>query len=152
GVGAIGQLHAKAMKDLDRVELVAGFTMAEEVGKKFAQEHGCAFYSDYVKMIEEQQPDFVTICTPSGAHQEPALAAIERGVAVLCEKPIEIRLDRIDPMIEAAQKRGVLLGGIFPQRFNPVFRPVHEAAKAGRFGSLATVNAYVPWWRDDAYY
>lgn len=152
GVGAIGQLHAKAMKDLDRVQLVAGFTMAQEAGKKFAAEHGCGFYDDYVKMIETERPDFVTICTPSGAHLEPALAAIERGVAVLCEKPIEIRLDRVDTMIDAAKKHSVLLGGIFPQRFNPVFIPVHEAAKAGRFGNLATINAYVPWWRDDAYY
>src|SRR5207237_2099306 len=47
---------------------------------------------------------------------------------------------------------GVTLGGIFPQRFNPVVRAIHAAASAGRFGNLALVNATVPWWREDAYY
>ncbi len=55
-------------------------------------------------------------------------------------------------MIQAAADAGVLLGGIFPQRFNPVVQAVHAAARAGRFGSLALAAAYVPWWRDDAYY
>ncbi|MDX1565401.1 MAG: Gfo/Idh/MocA family oxidoreductase, partial [Phycisphaeraceae bacterium] len=46
----------------------------------------------------------------------------------------------------------VTLGGIFPQRFNPVVQTVRDAAAAGRFGDLAVVNTYVPWWRDDDYY
>jgi predicted dehydrogenase len=51
-----------------------------------------------------------------------------------------------------ADKAGITLGAIFPQRFNPVVQAVHAAAAAGRFGRLAIVAAYVPWWRDDAYY
>jgi predicted dehydrogenase len=71
---------------------------------------------------------------------------------VICEKPLEISLKRIDRMIAACDKAGVTLGAIFPQRFNPVVRAVHEAAAAGRFGTLAVAASYVPWWRDDAYY
>jgi len=70
----------------------------------------------------------------------------------LVEKPIEITTARADQMIAAAKKSGVVLGGIFPQRFNPVIQQMQQAAAAGRFGQLATANAYVPWWRDDAYY
>ncbi len=152
GVGAIGSMHARAMRDVPNLKLVAGFTMVEAAGKKFATDNSCNYYGDYVELLEKEKPDFVTICTPSGAHLEPALAALERGVPVLCEKPIEIRLDRVDQMIAAAKKSGVMLGGIFPQRFNPANAPLLAAAKAGRFGNLACINAYVPWWRDDAYY
>jgi UDP-N-acetyl-2-amino-2-deoxyglucuronate dehydrogenase len=152
GVGAVGWLHAKAIADLDNVELVAGFGLDAELGKKFTAEFGAVFYDDYQKMLDESGIEFVTIATPSGAHLEPALAAIERGISVLCEKPLEIKLDRIDAMIAAADKANVALGGIFPQRFNPVVQAVYDAAAAGRFGDIAVINSYVPWWRDDAYY
>jgi predicted dehydrogenase len=92
------------------------------------------------------------VATPSGAHLPAVLAAARRGVHVICEKPLEISLKRIDRMIAACDKAGVTLGAIFPQRFNPVVRTVHEAAAAGRFGTLAVAASYVPWWRDDAYY
>jgi len=152
GVGAIGQLHAKAIGDLDNVELVGGFHTNPEAAEDFAKTYDCAGFTEYETMLDELKPDFATICTPSGAHLEPALACIERGIHVLCEKPLEITLERIDKMINEADKAGVTLGGIFPQRYNGVTKAVQQAAAAGRFGDLATVNAYVPWWRDDEYY
>jgi len=97
-------------------------------------------------------PDVLHVCTPSGAHLEPTVAAAERGVDVLCEKPLEITTERIDEMVAAAEAAGIRLGGIFNQRFNPVVRQLHEAASEGRFDELAVANAYVPWWREDDYY
>jgi predicted dehydrogenase len=152
GVGAIGQLHAKAIADLDNIELVGGFHTVEAAARSFAEANGCRGFTDYEQMLDEVKPDVATICTPSGAHLEPALACIGRGIHVLCEKPLEITLERIDEMIDAADQANVTVGGIFPQRYNPVVDVVRQAAAAGRFGDLATVNAYVPWWRDDAYY
>ncbi len=152
GVGAIAQMHARAMGDLANVELVAGCCRTAGKGKAFAEQFGGKWYGDYEAMLDEQRPDFVTIATPSGAHLEPAAASFGRVVAVLCEKPLEINLQRADAMIRAADEAGVVLGGIFPQRYNPVVVAMHEAAAAGRFGDLAAVSSYVPWWRDDEYY
>ena len=92
------------------------------------------------------------VTTPSGAHLEPVLACARRGVHVLCEKPIEITTERADQMIITARKAGIILGGVFQMRFNPVLQTVHRAVSAGRFGSLAAINAWVPWWREDSYY
>jgi predicted dehydrogenase len=103
-------------------------------------------------MLTREKPDFVTIATPSGAHLDAVLLAARRGVHVICEKPLEISLKRIDRMLAACDKAGVSLGAIFPQRFNPVVEAVHAAAAAGRFGPLAVASSSVPWWRDDAYY
>jgi predicted dehydrogenase len=55
-------------------------------------------------------------------------------------------------MIEACDTTGIRFGGIFPQRFNPANRALHDAARAGRFGALSVLTGIVPWWRDDAYY
>jgi predicted dehydrogenase len=152
GIGAIAGMHARALRDIPGVELVAACCRTEEKGRAFAAQFGCAWHADAARMLRREQPDFVTVATPSGAHLPAVLAAARRGVHVICEKPLEISLKRIDRMIAACDKAGVTLGAIFPQRFNPVVRTVHEAAAAGRFGTLAVAASYVPWWRDDAYY
>ncbi|MFM8436245.1 MAG: Gfo/Idh/MocA family protein [Planctomycetia bacterium] len=152
GIGAIARLHAKALADIPGIELVAASCRTEEKGKAFAAEFGCTWHGDAARMLRREKPDFVTVATPSGAHLDAVMAAVRRGVHVICEKPLEITLKRIDRMIAAAAKAGITLGAIFPQRFNPVVRAVHDAAAASRFGQLAIAASYVPWWRDDAYY
>jgi UDP-N-acetyl-2-amino-2-deoxyglucuronate dehydrogenase len=152
GIGAIAGLHARALRDIPGVELVAACCRTEEKGRRFTAEHGGDWFPSATRMLARAKPDFVTVATPSGAHLEAVLAAARRGVHVICEKPLEISLKRIDRMIAACAKAGVTLGAIFPQRFNPVIRTVRDAAAAGRFGPFAVAASYVPWWRDDAYY
>jgi len=152
GIGAIARFHARALRDLGGVELVAASCRTEGKGQAFAAEFGGKWYANFRTMLRKEKPDFVTIATPSGAHLPAVVAAARAGVHVLCEKPLEISLKRVDRMLAEADAAGITLGAIFPQRFNPVVRTVHEAAAAGRFGSVAVVNSYVPWWRDDAYY
>jgi predicted dehydrogenase len=152
GIGAIARMHARALRDIPGVELVAASCRTEEKGRAFAAEFSCAWHADSARMLRREKPDFVTVATPSGAHLPAVLAAARRGVHVICEKPLEITLRRIDRMIAACDRAGITLGAIFPQRFNPVIGTLHAAAAAGRFGPLAVVASYVPWWRDDAYY
>ncbi len=92
------------------------------------------------------------VTTPSGYHLEPTLACAERKIHVLCDKPLEITPARCDTMIEACDAAGVHLGCIFQSRFTPELQPLHDAAKAGRFGALSIISGYVPWYRDDEYY
>ncbi len=103
-------------------------------------------------MVKSEDVDIVTIATPSGLHMEPTIAAAEAGKHVLCEKPLEIKLERIDAMIEAHQKAGTRLGGIFPYRFNNLMTPLRDAINSGRFGTITYASVYVPWWRTDEYY
>jgi UDP-N-acetyl-2-amino-2-deoxyglucuronate dehydrogenase len=152
GIGAIAGMHARALRDIPGVELVAACCRTEDKGRRFAAEFGCDWFPSASRLLARAKPDVVTVATPSGAHLEAVLAAARRGVHVICEKPLEITLKRIDRMIAACDKAGVTLGAIFPQRFNPVVQAVHAAAAAGRFGPLAVAASYVPWWRDDAYY
>jgi predicted dehydrogenase len=152
GIGAIARLHARALGDIAGVELVAATCRTEEKGRAFAREFNCQWYADADTMLAGERPDFVTVATPSGAHRDAVLAAARHGVHVICEKPLEISLERIDQMLAATSQAGITLGAIFPQRFNPVVQTVRDAAAAGRFGPLAIAASYVPWWRDDAYY
>ena len=152
GVGAIAGMHAKAIADIPGAKLVAASCRTQEKGDKFAAQYKCNWYADTVAMLDKEKPDVISICTPSGAHLDPTLEAAKRGIHVLCEKPLEITTARVDEMIAACKAKGVVLGGIFPTRFNGVALALHDAAKLGRFGNLAIVSTAVPWWREDAYY
>jgi len=152
GIGAVAEVHALAIGDIEGASVVAGSCRTEETGREFADEFDCAWYEDTGEMLDAEEPGVLSVCTPSGAHLEPTLAAAERGVHVLCEKPLEITPERIDEQIAACEAADVRLGGIFQQRYNPVVSTVHEAAAEGRFERPAALNAYVPWWRDDEYY
>jgi predicted dehydrogenase len=152
GIGAVAELHAESIEDIDGAELVAGSCRTASKGEAFARTYDCEWYADTEAMLDAESVDVLSVCTPSGAHLDPTLAAADRGVHVLCEKPLEITTDRIDRMIAACEEADVRLGGIFPQRYNPVVRTVREAVAEGRFGGLSVANAYVPWWRPDEYY
>jgi len=152
GVGGIATMHAKAIGDLPNAEVVAGSCRTESKGRKFAEDFNCKWFADYEAMLDDVKPDVVCIATPSGAHLEPTQAAAKRGIHVICEKPLEISTQRVDQMIAVCKDAGVVLGGIFPSRFNEVNLHLKEAIAAGRFGQIAIGAAYVPWWRDDAYY
>lgn len=152
GIGAAGKMHAAAIEGIGEATLVAGSCRTEKKGRAFAEEFDCQWYPTYEEMLDERRPDIVTVCTPSGAHLGPVRAAAERGIDILCEKPLEITTERVDEMLDIVDEADISLGGVFQQRFNPVVRTIHDAAAAGRFGTVSVANAYVPWWRDDEYY
>ncbi len=152
GVGAISDIIARAIGELPNARLVGGSCRTQEKGEAFARKYGCQWFAEYERMLDELKPEVAIVCTPSGAHLEPVAACARRGIHVLCEKPLEISVDRVHRMIDAAEHGGIVLGAMFPQRFNGAAVAIHEAARAGRFGTLAAVQAVVPWWREDAYY
>jgi UDP-N-acetyl-2-amino-2-deoxyglucuronate dehydrogenase len=152
GCGMIAQFHAKAIADLKDARLVACYSRRPEPALKFAKEHNCRADDDLDEMLADPDIDVVTICTPSGAHLEPAVAAARAGKHVIVEKPLEITLKRCDQMIAACEKSGVKLSTIFPSRFHQSSIGLKKAVDQGRFGRLTIAEAYVKWYRTQQYY
>jgi UDP-N-acetyl-2-amino-2-deoxyglucuronate dehydrogenase len=152
GAGVISHVHAQAIAEITDAELIGVFNVNLEKGAAFSLRHGCNLFHTLEDMLAHPGLDVVCICTPSGAHLEPALAAIRAGKHCLIEKPLEITLERCDAIIEAASKAGVLVGVIFPSRFYDAAQKLKQAMDAGRFGDIVIGDAYVKWHRTAAYY
>jgi UDP-N-acetyl-2-amino-2-deoxyglucuronate dehydrogenase len=152
GAGLIADFHAKAIADIPNAKLVACCDTIADKAKKLAAKTGCKAYGSYEELLQNEEIDIVTIATPSGLHKEPTVAAAQAGKHVICEKPLDITLERIDAMIEAHEKSGTRLGGIFPYRFNDMMAPLREAINSRRFGVITYAAIFVPWWRTDEYY
>ena len=152
GAGLIADFHAKAIQSLENANLTGIWGSNPEKVRKLADKYHCRAFKDEKELLSCEDIEIVTIATPSGAHMEPAVQAALYNKHVLCEKPLEVTLDRIDRMIEAHSKSGTNLGGIFNYRFNEAPRLVKTAIENHRFGTLTYASVHVPWWRNETYY
>ncbi len=152
GSGLIADFHALAIRSLPNAEL-AGFWGTNSIKTaRLTEKFGCKSWESYQQMLASDEVEIVTIATPSGAHMEPSVEAARNGKHVICEKPLEITLDRIDQMIRAHDREGTRLGGIFNYRYYDTVAPLKQAVDSGRFGTITCASVHVPWWRNDAYY
>jgi UDP-N-acetyl-2-amino-2-deoxyglucuronate dehydrogenase len=152
GCGMISRFHARAVAELRNARLVACCSANPESALRFAEEHSCTAYEDLPAMLADPAVDVVSICSPSGAHMEAALAAARAGKHVIVEKPLEVTVARCDRIIRECEKHGVSLATIFPSRFHESSRLLKKAVDQGRFGKVTLGDAYVKWFRTQKYY
>lgn len=152
GCGMISEFHARAIADVRGAKLIGCYDQVPAAQERFAAKHGCRAYDSLRAMWKDSQVEAVTISTPSGAHLEPALAAARAGRHVIVEKPLEITLGRCDRITKACRDNEVKLATVFQSRFHQAPQQVKRAIEQGRFGTLTIGDAYVKWWRSQAYY
>jgi len=152
GAGMISQFHAKAITAMTGGTLHSVFALRGEAAEKLASEYGAKSYSEIDAFLADPELEVVTVGTPSGAHLEPSLAALNAGKHVICEKPLEITTERIDRLMAAAESSGKTLAAVLNRRFHPGMDAFKKAANEGRFGLLTNASCYVKWYRDQAYY
>jgi predicted dehydrogenase len=152
GTGGIAGLHAAVIAGLDDAGLVACHSRDGAARERFARDNGCDAEATLDGLLCRDDIDVVVITTPSGTHADIGIRSARHGKHVLCEKPLDVSLEQADALIAACEEAGVLLGVIYQGRFGPGAQALKRAVDAGRFGRLAQCSAFVPWFRDDAYY
>lgn len=153
GIGMIAEFHAKALAEVRGATLAGVMSRDAAKARAFADAHRAPFATHRIEdLVGRPDVDVVCITTPSGAHLEPALAAIRAGKHVVIEKPVEITTERADALLHAADVVGVRVAPIFQARFGAGAQAVKTAVDAGRFGRLVLASAYVKWHRAAAYY
>jgi len=152
GTGLIADFHARAINEIPGCRVVACVDVVPERAQAFASKYGCTAYSELAKFLRHPDLEIVTVCTPSGTHMEAAVEAARAGKHLIVEKPIEITLQRIDAIIEACERNGVTLSGIFMSRYYEGAKLLKQAVVDGRFGRITLGSAYIKWWRSQEYY
>ncbi len=152
GAGSIAGVHARAIDTIMDAELVGVFDHNPGKTRTFGNTYKCKAFDSAEELCNDDSIDVVCICTPSGKHLEPALAAITAGKHCIIEKPLETSIERCNMIIEAGVKHNVLVSGIFPMRFSKVNIELKKAIDQGRFGKLVMGDAYVKWFRTPEYY
>ncbi len=152
GTGGIAETYLEAISSAPGAELRAVYNRSGEKAKRFASSSDIAVEGTLEGLLGRNDVEVVCVATPSGAHGEVAIPAMEAGKHVLCEKPLEVTVEKVDQIIETSERTGRILAAVFQSRFSPQAQLLKETIGRGRFGRITQCSAYIKWWRDDAYY
>jgi predicted dehydrogenase len=155
GCGNIARKHAHVLKEyLEDAEIGAFVDLDPVRAQKFSKEYGAPAFTSVAEMMREMkdQIDVFSVLTPSGAHCGNVLELAEYGRPIVVEKPMALRLDDADRMLEACSNHGVKLFVVHQNRYNLPIVKAREALQQGRFGRLVLGTVRLRWTRDQAYY
>jgi predicted dehydrogenase len=107
-----------------------------EAAAAMADALGCASFSDPVALAELEGPDAVVLCTPPATHPDVAQVFFDRGISVLCEKPLAVDRHAARRMVEAADRAGVVFTMATKFRFCDDVNAVKVLAEEGALGSV----------------
>jgi predicted dehydrogenase len=142
GLGMMGRNHARVYEDvLDDIDLVAVADPDPNALRRATSGRAARGYAEAERMFAEEELDLVSVASPTSLHLPVVLAAFERGVNVLVEKPIAGERDEAERMIEAARASGKLLTVGHIERFNPAVRELRRRLEANELGRLFQVKA-----------
>lgn len=156
GAGYFSQFHFEAWTRIPEVELVAICDLDELKAKQLAQYYGVPrYYSEVTEMLDKEQPDFIDIITPPAFHMYICQQAIERGIAIICQKPLVPTLAEAEALLKtakAAQARFMVHENF---RFQPWFREIRTILERGLVGDqMHSINFRMrtgDGWPEDAY-
>ncbi|MFF4959290.1 Gfo/Idh/MocA family protein [Streptomyces sp. NPDC001222] len=158
GTGGIARgSHLPALARLageGETEVVAAVDIDADSVERLCAESGIPHpYTDLDRMLEEQRPDLVSVCTPPVLHREHTVAALRAGAWVWCEKPPVPTLADFDA-VEAAEDPdgGPFAAIVFQHRFGSGPRHVGRLLAEGALGRPLVAHCQTTWYRDAAYY
>jgi predicted dehydrogenase len=136
GLGAMGRHHARVLRALDGVDLVAG---ADPGGDPHGALGGAALVADVEALLAAHRPDYVVVACPTAFHEQVALALAAAGVPALIEKPLAHDTAAARRVVEAFESRGLVAAVGHIERYNPALQSMRSRLEAGELGEVFQV-------------
>lgn len=151
GVGGISGSHIPAWDAMEDTELTSLCDIRPERMEPYPDKH---HYTDFDEMLEKEELDILDICLPTYLHVDFAIKAMQRGIHVICEKPISLKEEDVDRAYRAAHENNVCFMVAQVLRFWPEYELIKELYDSGRYGRLLSgymgrLNGYPKWSWDD---
>ncbi|MDT0158136.1 inositol 2-dehydrogenase [Microbacterium sp. ARD32] len=136
GTGRIGQVHAANIARSEEASLAWIADPFIEGARRVAETFGGTATADPEELLGSGGIDAVLVASPTPTHVELIARSIELGLPVLCEKPIDLDITRVDALRDAVRSSGVPVALGFNRRFDPGFAGVRARVAAGEIGGL----------------
>lgn len=154
GCGGIAQTHATYLSKMEDVKIVAVCDILAERTEKLKNTYApeAEIFDDYIKMLDTVKPDVLHVCTPHYLHCEMAIAALNRNINVMLEKPVCINLTQVDELIKAEKESKAKICISFQNRYLLRNKKAKELITSGEAGAVKYANGTVLWSRNETYY
>jgi len=151
GTGGIAQRHLQTLSENSDAQLIAYCDLDLERAQQAAEEYGGKAYRDFEKMLDGEELEAVIICTPPFAHGDIELAACERGLHMLIEKPVAIGTDVALKVLGAIETAGLTTLVGYKYRWEDHVQKGREMLANHTiglvFGNFWSGTPGVDWWR-----
>jgi UDP-N-acetylglucosamine 3-dehydrogenase len=135
GLGMMGRHHARILRSLDGVQLVAA---ADPLGDPHGALGGVPLVEDVARLLE-YRPDYVVVACPTAEHETVGLALAQAGVPALIEKPLAHTAQAAARLAEAFEARGLVAAVGHVERYNPALQSLRSRLEAGELGEVFQV-------------
>ena len=139
GAGGISQAHCQSISQIEGAEIIAASDLVPANLERMVNNWGLAeenTFVDYNEMLKMDEIEAVLVCTPTGVHAPPTVAALQAGKHVLCEKPMEATLAAAASMAQAAHETGKILMVALKLRYTAQVIKAKEIIDAGTLGNI----------------
>lgn len=141
GAGGISQAHCRTMASIEGAEIIAASDLVQANLDRAKENWGISkTFNDYNEMLEMDELEAILVCTPTGVHGAPTVAALKAGKHVLCEKPMEAKLGPATEMVRAAHENGKILMVALKLRYSPQVIKAKEIVDTGALGDIYYVE------------
>ncbi|MDR0908040.1 MAG: Gfo/Idh/MocA family oxidoreductase [Rikenellaceae bacterium] len=142
GTGMIAERMARTLAEMNGAELYAVASRKQATADEFATRWGAKrAYGSYEAMLDDPAVELVYIATPHPLHAENAVACIERGKPVLCEKPFTVNAAEAKRVLDFARERGVFVAEAIWTRYVPLSQTINEIIASGIIGKPQILKA-----------
>ena len=140
GAGFIGSVHATSLTSHPRVDFVLVYDIDSARAERLAEQHGAKATDDLAAAFDPDRIDAVFIASSTDTHADHLRRAADAGLAVLCEKPIDLDLDRATNAARYAESRGIPAMVDFNRRFDRDYAEVKRAVTTGEIGDVELIQ------------
>jgi UDP-N-acetylglucosamine 3-dehydrogenase len=141
GLGTMGRNHLRVISNHPESILAAVSDVSPEALSAAVEQSGAQGFADPLEMIARAEIDGVVVASPTTSHPAQALAAIERGLPVLVEKPLAATVEDGLAIVAAAQKRGVRVQVGHVERYNPAVLEMGRLLREGWLSSIYAITS-----------
>lgn len=152
GTGNIAKLHADCIDKIPNARLLGVLSKSEFRAREITGNFNAPVFWEMEKLLSHPEIDVICVCNESGLHGTTIAKIAKANKHILCEKPLETSVEKIDAIAEIIKIHPVKLACVFQNRENPEYQKLKKYIQEGVLGKLLLCQTSVNWYRSKDYY
>lgn len=152
GTGNIAKFHAQCIDKIPNAKLLGVLSKTESRALDIAVNFRAPVFWEIEKLLSHPEIDVICVCNESGLHGATIAKIAKAGKHILCEKPLETTVEKIDRIAEVVKSTGIQLACVFQNRENPEYKKLKTFVESGSLGKILLCQTSINWYRPPTYY
>ena len=152
GTGNIAKFHADCIEKIPNARLWGVLSKSETRALQVKEDYNAPVFWEMDQLLSHPEIDIICVCNESGLHGATIAKIAKSGKHILCEKPLETTVEKVEQIAKVVKSSGIQLGCVFQNRENPEYKKLKNFVEKGTLGKILLCQASINWYRSPDYY